>query len=241
LDSPSLRICLFDRFVFKDGGRSHTVPDGCQRLLALLALKGRMVRRSVVAGTLWPAATEEHAFASLRSTLARLRGAARAAVVASGREVGLSDQVRVDLRASRALAYRLMERAEPAATEEPGAEAIRALSGELLPDWDDEWVLLEAEAWRQLRLRALEALAVRLIADEEYGEAAAAALAAVRAEPLRESPRALLMRVHLAEGNHSEAIREFALYRELLKVELGVEPTDRLRALVPGLESATRR
>jgi DNA-binding SARP family transcriptional activator len=102
-------------------------------------------------------------------------------------------------------------------------------------------VLIEAEDWRQLRLHALEALAQRLTAQGRYGDAAAAALAAVRAEPLRESPRAALIRVHIAEGNPSEALREFARYGELLMLELGVEPTQRLRALVAELGAVTPR
>ena len=73
-----------------------------------------------------------------------------------------------------------------------GGAAITALSGELLPDWYDDWVLLEAENWRQLRLHALEVLAGLLTAAGRYGDAAAAALAAVRADPLRESAHAAL-------------------------------------------------
>jgi hypothetical protein len=101
--------------------------------------------------------------------------------------------------------------------------------------------LVEAEDWRQLRLHALEVLAERLTARGNYGDAAAAALAAVRAEPLRESPRAALIRVHIAEGNPTEALQEFARYGELLMLELGVEPTERLRALVADLWAVTRR
>lgn len=156
-------------------------------------------------------------------------------------EVGLSDEVTVDLWDSRELAHRLLapERSTQAAA--PGSGAIPPLSEELLPDWYDEWVLVEAEDWRQLRLHALEALAESLTTEQKYGDAAAAALAAVRAEPLRESPRAALIRVHIAEGNPSEALREFARYGELLKVELGVGPTERLRALVAGLGAVTPR
>jgi SARP family transcriptional regulator, regulator of embCAB operon len=93
-------------------------------------------------------------------------------------------------------------------------------------------VLVEAEEWRQLRLHALEALADRLLAERRFGEASGAALAAVRAEPLRESARAVVIRVHLAEGNQSEAVAEFGRYRTLLEAELGLEPTDHLRELV---------
>jgi SARP family transcriptional regulator, regulator of embCAB operon len=238
---PHLRISLLDGFRLEDEGPTIILPEGTQRLLAFLALKGRSIRRPMVAGTLWPLATEDHASSSLRSALARLHGGARAAVEATAHEIGLSDEVTVDLWDSRELAHRVLapEGSTPAA--EPGAEAISALSEELLTDWYDEWVLVEAEDWRQLRLHALEALAERLTARQRYGDAAAAALAAVRAEPLRESPHAALIRVHIAEGNPSEALREYARYGELLKLELGVEPTERLRALVADLGAVTPR
>ena len=93
------------------------------------------------------------------------------------------------------------------------------------------------EGWRQLRLHALEALAARLTAAGRWGEAAGAAGAAVRAEPLRESAHAALIQVHLAEGNQSEAVREFARYRALLRAELGLDPTPRLGHLLQGLQS----
>lgn len=46
------------------------------------------------------------------------------------------------------------------------------------------------------------------------------------------------MRVHLAEGNVSDAIREFARYQELLKRELGLDPTPRLQDLLDGTGDA---
>jgi DNA-binding SARP family transcriptional activator len=235
-----IRISLLGGFQLEQEGPAIILPEGSQRLLAFLAMKGRLVQRQAVAGTLWPVATEVHASSSLRSALARLRGGARASVATTARDLGLSDDVTVDLWNARALAHRLLAPTESSPSADPGPEAIPALSAELLPDWYDDWALVEAEDWRQLRLHALEALADRLTARGEYGDAAAAALAAVRAEPLRESPRAALIRVHIAEGNPTEALREFARYGELMMLELGVEPTERLRGLVADLWAVTQ-
>jgi SARP family transcriptional regulator, regulator of embCAB operon len=239
--SEGPRISLLGGFRLEDQGAAIVLPEGSQRLLAFLALRGRLVKRPVAAGTLWPVSTEEHASSSLRSALGRLPDSGRAAVEATARDLGLSGRVTVDLWESRALARRLLAQEDTPPGEDMSQGAVSGLSGELLPDWYDEWVLIEAEDWRQLRLHALEALAARLTARAHYGDAAAAALAAVRAEPLRESPRAALIRVHIAEGNPSEALREFARYRELLMIELGVEPTERLRALVADLFGVTPR
>jgi SARP family transcriptional regulator, regulator of embCAB operon len=213
------------------------VPRASQRLLAFLALHGGAVNRAAVAGTLWPDASERHAYSNLRSALSRLETTGRTALAAGKLELGLAEGVTVDIRQSRALARRLLDPAVPPDLSDLSMAAVAALSADLLPDWYDDWVLLEAEDWRQLRLHALEALARRLVAAGRLGEAAGAAGAAVRAEPLRESPRAILVQVHLAEGNQSEAVREFARYRALLDAELGLAPTRRLCQLVQGLLS----
>jgi DNA-binding SARP family transcriptional activator len=76
---------------------------------------------------------------------------------------------------------------------------------------------------------------LRLVDVGRWGEAANAAGAAVRADPLRESAHATLIKVHLAEGNQSEAVREFTSYRVLLHADLGLEPTPQLCRLVQGL------
>lgn len=116
------------------------------------------------------------------------------------------------------------------------APAVSALSNDLLPGWYDDWAVIAAEDWRQLRLHALEAVSARLTAAGRLAEAATAALAAVRAGPLRESSRAALVRVHMAAGNHSDAHGEFDRYRVLLHAELGIEPTARLGQLLDDLE-----
>jgi SARP family transcriptional regulator, regulator of embCAB operon len=218
-------------------GRLLRIPRASQRLLAFLALHGRMVKRAAVAGTLWPDASESHAYANLRSALARLQGTARRALAASKLELGLAEGVMVDVRHAQGLARRLLDPAVTPDRSELGMAAVPALSADLLPDWYDDWVLIEAEDWRQLRLHALEALAGRLIALGRCGEAAGAAGAAVRAEPLRESARATLIQVYLAEGNQSEAVREFTRYRKLLATELGLAPTPRLHGLLQNLQS----
>ena len=93
-----LRLSLLDGLRLEDEEPSIILPEGSQRLLAFLALKGRPIRRPVVGGTLWPVATEDNASSNLRSAPTRLQRRARAAVEATGHEFGLSHEVTVDLR-----------------------------------------------------------------------------------------------------------------------------------------------
>ena len=230
-----LRLCVLGSFRFFDGAAAVELPVGSQRLLAFLALQDRAVSRAATAGALWPEVTESHAYASLRSALSRLDEVTRETLQVSDLELRLAGGVATDIREARLLAHRLLLPGAPLLDADLSAEAIAALSADLLPDWYDDWAVVEAEEWRQLRLHALEALADGLITNGRFGDAAAAALAAVRAEPFRESAHAVLIRVYLAEGNRSEALDAFAHYASILRDELQLEPTPRLRNLVRDL------
>lgn len=236
MDDPN-HVSLLGGFVFSVGGDALLgISAGSQRLLAFLALRDQVMTRQQVAGTFWPESTGEHAGASLRSAVARLDGPARQAVKVTAHDIGLSEGVVVDVHHSQSLARRLIDRDVPRADEDISGSAVSALSDDLLPGWYEDWAVIEAEDWRQLRLHALEAVASRLTAADRLAEAASAALAAVRAEPLRESARAALIRVHMAEGNQSNAVVEYERYRVLLHAELGLEPTARLGQILRNAE-----
>jgi DNA-binding SARP family transcriptional activator len=113
-------------------------------------------------------------------------------------------------------------------------------SDELLPGWYEEWVLIERERLRQLRIHALEALGERLIATRKFGRAVEAGLAAVAAEPLRESAHRILIRADLAEGNQAEALRHYWMYRRLLWDELGLRPTSQIEGLIEGMKDSAK-
>lgn len=232
-----IQLSVLGSFDLQRNGGEALLPaltGEAQRLLALLALRDRRVSRTSIAGTLWPDASEKHAHASLRSALSRLSALGQDAVAITDADLELSPVVSVDLHDARRLAHGLLgpSSAETLAVD-VGTEAIQVLSLDCLPDWYDDWVLIEAEEWRQLRLHALAAFAIVLSEAQRFGDAIGAALAAIRADPLRESAWATLIRVHLAEGNQSEAFRAFEQYRQLVGRELNVEPTPSLRALLP--------
>lgn len=231
-----IEISMLGAFALKVGGKAiQDLSVGSQRLLVFLALHDRAITRTAVAGTMWPDATEERAGISLRSALSRLDPATRDLILTASAGLGLAETVAVDLRDAQALAHRLLQPGASVLPADLSAEAVAALSKELLPDWYDDWVVAEAEDWRQLRMSALEALAQVLIENGRLAEAASAARSAMKVEPLRESAHASLIRVHTAEGNQTEALRVYDRYCELLMSALGLEPTQHLTALVAGI------
>ena len=154
-------------------------------------------------------------------------------VALTSEHIALAPDVTVDLREAEALAQRVLD---PSQDLDDVAEVNElTLSADLLPDWTEDWVLTERERYHQLRLRALEALSRRLTAMGRFGQAVQAGLAAVAGEPLRESARRALIEAHLAEHNVAAARRELDAFRRLLSTELGLGPSDEIRALIQGL------
>ncbi len=239
---PTACVRLLDGFGLELAGRAgpsavEDLPRAVQRLVAHLCL-ARRTTRTATAGRLWPDVPEDRAHGSLRSALWRLNRVAPGLVEASGGALRLAADVRVDVRDLTDWARRVTT---PAAGPEEVAVPDPALLGDLLPGWYDDWVLLERERLRHLRMQALEAVAARLASLGRHGEALEAASAAIRAEPLRESAHRTVVGVHLAEGNVVEAVRAFEFFRAMLEEELGVPPSEQMTRLVQHVPRLRRR
>jgi DNA-binding SARP family transcriptional activator len=225
-----------------------------QRLLAFLAVSRRPVSRGALSQRLWEAVDDRRGSSALRSNLWRLpRPTGLPLVTTTATHVALSDAVVVDLWSRERIAKllrqprpsaedRRSEAPETAAVAEDGgageapgedlAESHAMWTEDLLPEWSEDWLMVEQESYRQLRLHALENLSEQLRGDGQYAPALTAALAAVHADPLRESAHRQVIAVHLEEGNSAEALRQFHVYRRLLAHELGLPPSPTIRELV---------
>jgi DNA-binding SARP family transcriptional activator len=228
--SAPASLGLLHGFQLRLGRQPVHLPLSAQRVLAFVALHERPLQRLFVAGSLWLDSSEQNANASLRTALWRLRRPGCTLVEASPTHVGLGRDIEVDVRDAAARAQRAIRHAP-----EGGDLVTLCDAGDLLPDWYDDWVLIERERFRQLRLHALEALCDELTGAGRYGEAAEAGLAAIAGEPLRESAHRALIRAHLAEGNTGEAIRQYTLFRAVIHDRLGLEPSEQMERLVAGL------
>lgn len=229
-EHPEIRLCVLGAFRLTIGGEAIEVPHPARRLLALLALKRHPLLRVYAAGTLWLDNSDDRAAGNLRSVLWRLRSQGLPVVGLRNGTVELAPEVLVDLHGAVALAHRWLAGVE---TEADRVAGSTALEGELLPDWYDDWASDERERFRQLRLHALEAMAERLTGTGHWADAVLAALAALAADPLRESAHRAVIKVHLAEGNVAEAIRQLRRCERLMIEEVGVPPSSLLQELIP--------
>jgi DNA-binding SARP family transcriptional activator len=235
--AATLEISLVDGFELDLAGRRLDIAPTAERLIAYLALAGHPVHRTRLAGVLWLDASEHAAASSLRTALWRLRRAGVALRERRDGALSLPAGTRVDLDELSEIARRLRV-ARPGDALAGLGRLVRGT--ELLPDWDAEWVATDRERYRFLRLGALEHAAEILLARSEPGSALDAALAALGAEPLRESAMRLLVRAHLAEGNVADALVAYSQYRDLLRSELGVRPSRAMEALIAPLATGAR-
>lgn len=226
LDAP-IRLHLLGGFRLLHGSSPVVVPRGLQRVLALVGLRPGATR-SHLAGLLWPDAPEERALSSLRTALWRLRQDPYCPLLTSGDTVRLGPTVQVDVDALVGTAARVRD----GDSSDTTATALATGRHDLLPGWYEDWVLAERERLRQLRLHMLEQVADHHLTAGRHGEALEAALEALAAEPLRETPHRLVVRIHLAEGNAFEAVHAFYVYRDLLRRELRLEPSAAMTALL---------
>jgi DNA-binding SARP family transcriptional activator len=227
-----ISLRLLDSFAITRDRAAVPLPMSSRRVVAFLALRRHPVLRIHVAGSLWLDSPEERGFANLRSALWRIHRSGIGLVESTGDSLRLADGVRVDLDDATALARRLIDSIPLGAAAQVD---WTPLTREVLPDWDEDWALVEREHFRNVSLQALESLCEHLIAQGRLREALEVGLAAFGREPLRESAHRLLVRIYLADGNAFDALRQFRLYRDLARSRLGLEPSAQMAELVRGL------
>jgi DNA-binding SARP family transcriptional activator len=226
-------LALLEGFRLTRDGGEVALPSPARRLLAFLALREQPMLRDYIAETLWIDATKDRAAGSMRSALFILRRACADAVDALDGRLVAGPGLVIDVREAVATARRLVS---------PSAELsdldVRGLpfSGDILPDWYDDWVVIERERFRELRVHALEVVCARLTSVGRFGEAMEAGLAAVKGEPLRESAHRAVISVHLAEGNRAQALAEYRRFRARLDRDVGLAPSAHMDELIGELQ-----
>jgi DNA-binding SARP family transcriptional activator len=234
-DAPHLR--LLDCFEYSADGHQHGLGPSAERLVSLLAVQRKSVSRSKIATVLWPDASTERASANLRSALWRLQRLCPELVDSTADRLKLADEVSVDYWAGLELIDNLMdEDLEVANAERIGAAARRLLVHDLLPDHtEDAWLATERDRFRHSRLDALETLSYLFSKQGRPGLAVELGLAAVHADPYRESAHRALIDAHLAQGNQREATLQFEACCRLLIDELGIAPSTMLTDMFAGM------
>jgi SARP family transcriptional regulator, regulator of embCAB operon len=220
------------------GGDPVRVSGRELELLAALAVRREAIPRSRLAAMLWPDLDEFAAGNALSVCLHRLRShlGREDAVerVAGGYRLHVDAFVDVWEIERAAAALRSRERLRDTARAglQRAWERLREARGTALERW--EW--FEAIVGRMNELRAQ--IAGRLANDAlERGDPDAALAYAddiIACDPCDEPAAELVIRAHLASGNRAQALRAYRQYRDVLREQLQVEPSESIAELVAG-------
>ena len=211
-----------------------------RKLLAvLLVYRGTAVSADRLAQAVWGGCQPADPSAALQSLVWRLRQALHA--------TGCEGAVRLltrppgyllEVEGEQVDGVRFERQVRAAAAESP--ERAVGLLEDALSLWrgpayaefaDDDIVRVEATRLEELQLTARLDWVDGLLALDRPGETLARLTVTVEADPLRERPRAQLMRALHRLGRTAEALQVYREYRNLLTAELGLDPSPSLRNL----------
>jgi len=226
-----LHIEVLRHFRVTSDGLSLALGRSGERLVAYLALEDRSLARDRIAGALWPDTSQSRAAANLRRALFVVRHHAPGLMRCNAHRLSVVTGISVDVRAQRRLIETITDGERTTAT----ADELRLLRGDLLPDWDEPWLVGSRQELRQLRMISLEAVAAAHLSASRPASALAVALCVACDEPLRESAHRVLIKAYLAEGNSSSCMRQYQEYCRRASEEFGLAPSPQLCEIVAGL------
>lgn len=203
--------------IVRDGSTVAT-PRGRKAwaLLGFLLSSERPMPRVRIAEVLFPDANDP--LGALRWSLAEIRRAVPLDISGDPVEVGIPDQVRVDVRT--VLSGRWSDAVSFAGV---GGEFLEGVEISSSPAFD-AWLLNERRRFNAASTAVMREAVLVHLAGGRAEDAIAWAVKLVSMDPLDESYQALLVRAYLLAGDKTAALRQAAACRDLLIKELGVEP-----------------
>jgi TolB-like protein len=234
-----LRARLFGGFELSDsnGAELKLSTRKTRALIAFLIVEAdRWHTRERLADLLWSDRQQAQARHSLTQALSTIRKLEETA----GEQLIESDSERVRLLAQSVeadvLSFREAGRSDASAAAECYTGPL--LDGFVAPDESfEEWLLAERASYHGAACSALRSLVEQEEASNELPAAIAAVERLLALDPLGESEHRRLMRLYADNGNRSEAIRQYERCEQLLRDELGVEPSHETTALLETVRS----
>jgi predicted ATPase/DNA-binding SARP family transcriptional activator len=222
---PMLSINLLGEFRFVYAGKSLPALNSprVQVFFAYLLLhRASPQPRQHLAFLLWPESSETQARTNLRKLLHQVRHD----FPGVGHFVDL-DAKDLEWHENSQFTLDVVE-FENAARRGGIADLERALEiyrGDLLPNCYDDWVQPERERLRHLFSEALEQLTELREAQRDYRAAIGVVLHMLHHDPLHEETWRRLIRLYALSGDRALALKTYQDCAEVLKRELGVEPS----------------
>ena len=236
MDTEYWEIQMLGGLVARQGERTvdrFRTRKGAEMLAALaLQPNGRLSREELL-DRLWPDDEPEAGRNRLRVELAALRRQFQTGVESSAPLIE-ADRLTIRLipQAFRTDTAEFERGLTQAARAEERTEQIRRLvqtvevyRGDLLPEYDAVWIVAERERFATLHQETLRRLIRRLAQERDFERAIAFARRALQYDVWNEEAHFDLIRLLVAVGQPSAAIRQYEALEQILREHLGAQPT----------------
>jgi len=207
-----------------------------RELIAYLAVTGQPCPRERLAALLWSELLDTEARANLRVVLSNLRQLLSPYLLITRETVSLNSEFPAWIDVVAFQEALESYRTEPDASQLQAAVALYCgdlLAGFTVPDAPvfDEWVTGQRERLRHLAMFALHELATIQIGRHMYLAATDTLNRLLGLDPWREEAHRQLMELYARSGQRSAALAQYAICRQVLADELGIEPLDETQTL----------
>jgi DNA-binding SARP family transcriptional activator/predicted ATPase len=219
-----LEIRLFGKFELKKGAKTLELPSRkAQSLLAYLLLnQGVYHRREKIAGLLWPDSEETKARNQLRYALWQLRKV-------FGDQYFESDKISIAINPQADFWVDVsqidIENPQSISIEEI-QKVLSVYKGELLPGFYEDWILLERDRFQALYDDRVQLLLERLAEDGRWREVLKWSENWIALGGSPEPAFRMLIVTHAQLGDISSAAKAYQRCTNILKEQLGVEPSE---------------
>jgi DNA-binding SARP family transcriptional activator len=197
-------------------GTSRDLESKDALVLAYLAIEGP-TPRGKLAAMLWPEVDDERARGNLRQRLLRLKRMTGSQLLTGDAQVQLAADIGHDL----AEAHELLETVDP--------EAASGFA---------DWLTAQRERRRRARSEALSTSAAQAEAQGDLAAALQHAGAMLDLDPLSEEAHRRLIKFHYLLGDTGAALAAYRRCADVLRSELGAEPSRETRELKRQIEQA---
>ena len=222
--SRLLEVHLFGepRFYADGALRAVSVPPKAILLLCVLALKAdQPLDRIKLAYTLWPDDAEDEAKGKLRRHLHLL---GRAIALGDAPSQLIASNTTITWKTDGPCSVDVAEFERLSRAEDNLEVAVALYTGELLPNFYEEWLEAPRRRLRDLQLQNLLKLAERYADRDDFPKTLEFARAALRIDPWREDALRFALQARALLGDRSGAMQEYAQFVTRLREEFDTEP-----------------
>ncbi len=235
-----LEVRLLGQFVvFLDGASVQINSRPAQSLLAYLLINaGKAFRREKLAGLLWPDTSDANARNNLRQALWRIRKSLEKDSP-TPQLYFLVDDLKVGFNAESDYSLdvnKLEAKVDDSISLPKLIETVSLYTGELLPGFYDDWIVLERERLQSAYETQMDLLIHRLIENQNWPMAIEWSERWIASGSVPEPAYRSLMIAHAGRGDLSRMATAYHRCEKAMLNELGLEPSESTRSLFDSLK-----